>query len=400
MVNDMGKRKYFIFNKDIDYKCGYMENVESNDDGISILGNYNANFDDDESYDENEDLVTQNQGNFISKLLDSGESKMTWHRMTIDTDAIEHTELKMFVYASDYNFLEYAEGRVDIEDVIQDEDLTISEKKAIFHPFLKKTISNSMDMLLHEVEGRYLWFIVEMYKRDNNFFRLNNFKVSFPKETWTRYLPEIYSEGIGKNAFLERYLSIFQSLYEDLNEKIKDSVSKLDPSSTSAEYLRALAEWFAIDNIQIWDDEQLRYIIKNMSSLYGKRGTKEGISNFVKVYTGESPIIVEYQDFNCLRENIYKYDLACKLYKNDPYVFTVLVKEEHVPSNKEYKTLVKIIENVKPAYMEFDLVILKPYIFLDNYTYMGVNTVLGSYKTLSLDGFSLVPFSAIKNDKE
>ena len=77
-----------------------------------------------------------------------------------------------------------------------------------------------------------------------------------------------------------------------------------------------------------------------------------------------------------------------------------MVNEEHVPSNKEYKTLVKIIENVKPAYMEFDLVILKPYIFLDNYTYMGVNTVLGSYKTLSLDGFSLVPFSAIKNDKE
>lgn len=402
MVNDMAKRKYFILNKDTDYKNGYMENVESNDDGISILGNYTITSDEEE-YDEDlqeEELVNQNQGNFISKVLDSCTEKTTWHRMTIDTDDIDHTELKIFIYASNENFLEYTEGRVGIEEVIKDEELTISEKKAIFHPFLKKTISNSMDMLLHEVEGRYLWFIVEMYKRDNKFFRLNNFKVSFPKETWTRYLPEIYSEGTGKNAFLERYLSIFQSLYEDLNEEIKDSVSKLDPSSTTEEYLRTLAEWFAIDNIQIWNDEQLRYIIKNMSYLYGKRGTREGISNFVKVYTGESPIIVEHQDFNYLKDNIYKYDLACKLYKNDPYVFTVLVKEEHVPSNKEYKTLVKIIENVKPAYMEFDLVILKPYIFLNNYTYMGVNTVLGRYKTLSLDGFSLVPFSTIKNDKE
>jgi len=106
---------------------------------------------------------------------------------------------------------------------------------------------------------------------------------------------------------------------------------------------------------------------------------------------------VEYQELIYFKNDSEKYVLLEKLYNISPYVFTVLVKEEHVPSEKEYKMLLKIIEDIKPAYMEFELVVLKPYIFLNSYSYLGVNSVLGQYQDLTLNGFSLLPFSVINN---
>ena len=53
-------------------------------------------------------------------------------------------------------------------------------------------------------------------------------------------------------------------------------------------------------------------------------------------------------------------------------------------------------KEVKPAHLELNLVLLKPYIFVGMYSYLGINSVLGSYRNMRLDGHSSVPFAVLE----
>jgi len=52
----------------------------------------------------------------------------------------------------------------------------------------------------------------------------------------------------------------------------------------------------------------------------------------------------------------------------------------------------------KPAHMECRIVALKPYIFLGQHSYLGINSVLGQYKAFQLDGLCAVPFSIVAEE--
>ena len=41
------------------------------------------------------------------------------------------------------------------------------------------------------------------------------------------------------------------------------------------------------------------------------------------------------------------------------------------------------------------LTVLKPYIFLNGHSYLGVNSVLGRYQAAALNGRSMVPFLSL-----
>ena len=83
------------------------------------------------------------------------------------------------------------------------------------------------------------------------------------------------------------------------------------------------------------------------------------------------------------------------LYDSNPFVFTVLIRNECIKSDNQYETLMKIIQNVKPVHMEVNLVILQPVILLDGYSYMGINTELNELKSASLDGKSAIDFTIL-----
>ena len=74
---------------------------------------------------------------------------------------------------------------------------------------------------------------------------------------------------------------------------------------------------------------------------------------------------------------------------------TVLVSDRVVPTTEAYKVLMKIIDEMKPAQTDVKLTVLRPYIFLNGHSYVGVNSVLGRYQTAALDGRSMVPFLSV-----
>ena len=120
----------------------------------------------------------------------------------------------------------------------------------------------------------------------------------------------------------------------------------------------------------------------------------------VALYTGEEPFIVEEwqtREFKALGEK--KMELE-RLYGREPNVFTLLVKEKYLSSSRDYQALERLVREAAPAYMEVRIVPLKPYIFLGDYSYLGINSGLGQYRPLALDGLSAVPFTVIGSGVE
>lgn len=372
--------KYFIFNKESDYKRGYIHNLDILQNGIRIKKN------------------SREKGIFISRLLDSRQTEMSWHRLRIRGNEKQGAAFRLSIYAGNQRCFVFRDEKTDLEDFIRCEAVPLEEKLQYLSPWLQKQAAGQDEMLLHEVKGRYLWFVIEIY-RQQDMEGIFDIQIFFPGQSWMKYLPEIYQKA-DEDSFLERYLGIFQTIYEDLNDAIRQMPQNFDVETAQGDYLVWLAKWLGIEDSYIWSEKQLRQLLYNGVSLYKRRGTRGGIKDFVALYTGEVPFIVENHQLQYFRKDKGRFEKLQRLYGSSAYSFTVLVREQAVASQWKQKALIKIIEDIKPVQMEWRLVIIKPYIFADRYSYIGINSVLGKYANMALDGKSAVLFSVLEERRK
>lgn len=377
------KQKYFVFNKETDYTRGYSLNLATTPEGISI-----------------DNRSSTGMAVFISRLLDSREKETKWHRIVVDSKDLGDSSIRFTFYSCEERKIEVDGMILDIDEVIKDPAISYSEKAALFDNFKIKTVLNPVDMLLHEASGRYLWFMAELFGQGEDSPQIHKIKIYFPKETWLEYLPEIYQQDPVSKSFLERYLGIIQSLFLDMEHNIDGIARYFDPDVAEGDFLNWLAGWVSIDDGYIWSEDKLRYLIKNAMRLYKMRGTLSAMSEIIELYTGQKPYIVERYQVDRYLGEAKTAELLTRLYGDNPYVITIVVSEDCIPSTKEYKSLRKIVDSCKPAHIEANLVVLKPYVFIDRYSYLGINSVLGRYRALNLDGFSAIPFTNVTENDE
>lgn len=367
--------KYFVFNKNSDYLRGYGEHIETSAEGIVTESGFFG------------------KAYFFSRILDSAEAGTVWHKMTGEIKNEDYAAVRISFYTSDEIFFE--KENFDVRAFIHRDDISLDEKKALLQPFFRKQSRLSENMLLHSLEGRYLWFLLEIYPQTEKTVELGKFMVYFPAKSWIEYLPEVYRKEMGNNSFLDRYLSIFQSLYDEVRGQIGSLASCLDPRTADLEILEWIASWLDVEEPYMWTEKQLRFLLEHIMEFYETRGTKRGVELFVELYTGEKPFVIEWQDWEKYKELPQYKKLLENLYEDEPGSFTVLVREECVPEYKDYQALLRLLEQIKPVQMEVHLTILKPYIFADGYSYLGVNSVLGQYENAVVGETSRLAFATI-----
>lgn len=372
--------KYFIFNKDSDYRRGFIMDMIVKDGGILPKPG------------------SSRKGIFISRVLDSKEEGMDWHRLRLRGGESEQNSFRISIYAADERTIIYQEETWDVADFLKRTDVDIGEKQRMVEPWLQKRIVGQNDILIHDVTGRYLFMIFEVYWQ-YEMDGLYDIQIFFPRQSWMELLPEVYyREDTG--GFLERFLGIFQTMHEDLKEDIQDINRRFDIRLADEEMLGELAEWLAMNDSYIWSKEQLRTFLGQGVSLFKRRGTKDGITDIVTLYTGVPPHIVEQHQVRAFRRDPKKYEELQKLYGRDENFFTVLFPEDKVDTPSKKKALIRLIDSVKPAHMEWQLILFKPYVFVGEYSYVGINTVLGHYTGLSLDGHAALAFSVLENKED
>ncbi len=360
------KLKYFIINKEYDYRRGIAENMEVHDNALCYISKKKYGV-----------------GRFLTRIFNAGESETDWHRLVIHHENAEDEDIRVTVYATDEIMIKVRNKETTIFDIFEDTALTLSEKLEMFRPLLKKQVSGVSDILLHDVRGQFLWLLIEQYSSHDAPSRINDIRIFLPAESWIDRMPQIYRRSDSKGHFLERYLGIFQTYYEELDAEIEGIANHFDPECAESEYLEMLAGWLSISETSVWTEEQLRRLLLNAVQLYRMRGTKEGLSRLLELYMGEKPFIIEGFSVREKTGMSKNERVLTEMYGNSPYTVTVLVKPGY-----DIEVIRRLAQEMIPATTELRLVELDPYIFLDNYAYLGVNSSLGNYRPAVLDGKS------------
>ena len=336
------------------------------------------------------DAAAAAPGLFLSRVFDSRERDMEWHRLTIASTAAAPSG-RLTVYTAEETKLTADDGQTDIASLITSADFSFSDKLSRMKAYQRLERPVALDTLLHGIRGRYLWFALELYAQEEA-YELFDIVVYFPGRSWVARLPEIYFQA-DTDGFLDRYLGIFQSMYEDMDRRIGAIPRLLDVDAADEAFLVWMAEWLDFDEGYIWSKTQLKWLLKHAFGLSRIRGTRQAIEQFVWLYTGERPVVAEWRQYKDVPHDE-------RLYRDDPYSLMVFVREEVIRSEKERRTLIRIIEDVMPVYLSLELVVLKPYLFLDNHTYIGLNSTLGQYRPGRLDGHLALSFSTLASRDE
>ena len=144
---------------------------------------------------ENDCLVGEGGGvfSYLAPMFDSMDYQGTWHRLRLE-GLFSNCKYEIFAAATDAN----------LEDILADEQMTYSEQLALLkeHSWVRKV--NVDDMLLHGIQGRYLWILITVVgAKATSGFRIEGFQVEFPHGSFAEYLPEIYQQ---ENRYLSDHL--------------------------------------------------------------------------------------------------------------------------------------------------------------------------------------------------
>jgi len=328
-----------------------------------------------------------NAGWYLSGVLDSGDRGCAWHRVLVDG----HYGKDSYYNLSFYCFNTHAEHSAVCAALAA--DIPFAERLERLRPYAVAHKSNANDFLLHDAVGQYLVCKLDFFGSGEDMPYIDCLRIYFPKNSMLSYLPEIYQTV--EDSFLERYLSIFSSLYLDMEGVIDNISAYLDYDVAEGDLLAWLAELLDVNEAGLWPENRLRLLVKNVIRLYKMKGTVAGLTELISIYTGEKPYIVESFRLRYFDKVRSQKRVLQRLYGSHPYHITIIIPHGSVESQKQFSALNHMINLYKPVNIEHTLIVQKRMVLLDQYTYLGMNTVLSDYDELKINEFMEIPFAKL-----
>lgn len=217
------------------------------------------------------------------------------------------------------------------------------------------------------------------------------------------YLPSIYQE----DPFLGQFLRAFEKVllgedpvslpkprddvkFQDkgLEEAIASIATLFDPigdgdrQRTPKEFLNWLAGWVALSLRDDWEENAQRRFISRIVSLYQKRGTKTGMIEMLKTYTGMGVEVNEFRETLQIGATS-TVGVDTVISKGLPHYFQVKIILENLRDldlQRKKQIARAIIDQEKPAHTFYDLMDEVPYtiqVGVRERATIGVNTLLG-----------------------
>ena len=261
------------------------------------------------------------EGRFVTTALDSKLEKCQWHRVLLNA-SIPGNEKQVNVSPSNSHSL--GAGSIEIESYTDDAkgDPQFVPTEANWTPCLLSG-DNNPDCLVQSGPGQYLWLRVTLRSNGIATPVVKGIKAYFPRTSYLHYLPAIYQEDTESRLFLDRFLSIFQTQFDNFDQQIDRVWQLFDPVSVDESNFAWLAGWLGLviqPDLMIedksclecitterscqpldakddqafsenkppleWSSEKKRQMLKDAFSSYSQRGTVGGIERVIQDYTG------------------------------------------------------------------------------------------------------------------
>lgn len=116
---------------------------------------------------------------------------------------------------------------------------------------------------------------------------------------YLRYLPNVFGDSIeseGEKAFLNRYLLIFESIWEPYEQRQNFIDMFFDPRTCPPSFVPLLANWLGLPSALLLPESRLRDLLGEAMELYHWRGTHDGLTRMIRLCTGLTPEIGDDPD--------------------------------------------------------------------------------------------------------
>jgi len=183
------------------------------------------------------------------------------------------------------------------------------------------------------------------------------------KGSYLNYLPALYYD----DELMGRFVMLFESFWKPIEGQIDTIHTIFDPQLTPAYLLPWLASWMDMLLDERWPEPAQRLLLSRVAPLYRKRGTRAGLAEYLEIFTGQTPHIVERRanSFKIGKTNLGQSVALGK--ENTPHSFSVTLrlppvegKDEIERERKERdrtRTIHSIIIAEKPAHTNYTLAI-------------------------------------------
>jgi phage tail-like protein len=150
------------------------------------------------------------------------------------------------------------------------------------------------DCLVQSGPGRYLWLRLTLRSNGRLAPAVRRLTVSVGRSGYLQYLPAVFQEDEESRRFLERFLAMFQSGFDDLNALVDTLGDLFDPHRTPAEHLPWVARWVGLLVDPEWSEAELRAQVAGAVRNYGRRGTADGLQASIRAYARIEARVVEH----------------------------------------------------------------------------------------------------------
>lgn len=372
--------------------------------------------------------IYEPEGTFVTDALDSRIYRCPWHRVIMQAAIGVGTQVSVETFTAE-------DGKTPLEVLsLPDERWTPSATNS--------TVGDcNWDCLVQSPPGRYLWLRLKFLSDGQNTPCIDWLRIFYPRASSLQYLPGAYSDDAPSRHFLDRFLSIFDTLRDGIGDRITKIASYFDPMATPAnpkhpgdtDFLSWLAGWVGLTLDRHWPEERRRKLLKNAWKLYNLRGTPAGLRLHLQLYTGIEPQILEHfklrrwlnagssrlgdqsalwgadivdrlqLDVHAQLNTVQLIDTGDPLadpFSKEAHQFTVFVPQRGQISTDpqadalQQRTVQRIIEMSKPAHTLGYLQMTRPRFRVGIQAFIGKDTVVGSYPDKIVEGQSKLGYDS------
>lgn len=349
-------------------------------------------------------------GTYISQALDSGIERCQWHKILLNlaTEIPLGTSLTLSTYTSE----------TKLEDILalEAEDWQTGQ-------------TNGQDFLILSPPGRWLWLRIEFKGNGVATPVLKGLKVYFPRITYLQYLPAVYQADPASKDFLERFLSIFETVSLSIEHKIDRFSQYLDPDGVPEDFLSWLSAWVDLLFDPSWSEVSRRRLLRYVPELYRQRGTSAGLKKLLELALGlEIKILEHFQmrrwlflssqsslgEFSQLWGNSIVSRLQLEensrignftlVSTGDPlrdpfhvyaHKFSVFIPAALCRSELTERLLRRLIDLEKPSHTSYELCKVEPHLRIGIQSTVGLDTLVGDYPHLVLNYCSTLGYDTV-----
>ncbi|MBR4515670.1 MAG: hypothetical protein IKO61_12395 [Lachnospiraceae bacterium] len=303
--------------------------------------------------------------------IDSAENDSEWGRLSFKVRLSEEQVLYVYAFATNEKELKMGEEMVNIERFVVSDGIQDSAKKLLYNNPEAKRFVDKNDVLLYDLKGRYLFVCIEILGLGGGM--LYNIRAERGSDEFIDAFPEVYREN---NDFFRRYISVFNSIYNDFESSIERLPELLNFDKCPDELLPTYASWLGIDvQGDFMKPEALRQLVKEAYILNRMKGTKECLKRLLTIALEETPIILEANQMKEYAESEGE----------GVFDVTVLVKKQF--SENERFQLMYLLEQFMPVRCRLKIETLKDNSILDNRVYLDMNAQVQYLEDAKLDEY-------------